>query len=111
MAVVMPIPFYFASMAPWVALCTILGLAQAMGLTPLYPLVADSVNLSDQGTAYGLVNWMFCVGYMLGPWLGGTLAEVSSLRMPFFLSSAILIAGVVSILFTTGTKPFLHKPP
>ena len=96
-AVIIPVPFYFITMIPWVLLFIIMGISTAMVFTPTYPLIADGVDLSDQGVAYGLNSWVFSIGYLFGPWLGGVLTESAGIKTPFFLCSAILAMGALSI--------------
>jgi MFS family permease len=104
-AVVIPFPFYFASIAPWVLLLLFLGLAGALAFTPTYPLIADSVAPNDQGVAYALNSSIYAVGYMLGPWLGGVLAGIAGMKVPFFLCSAILAAGAFGTFLVARRTP------
>lgn len=103
-ALFLPIPFFFTTIIPWILVLSILGLAAGAVYTPTLPLIADSVDLRDQGVAYALYTSMHSVGYLLGPWLGGILAEKAGIRMPFYLSSAILILGAFGIIYISNKK-------
>ncbi|MDY6971885.1 MAG: MFS transporter [Thermodesulfobacteriota bacterium] len=96
-AVVIPVPFRFVTIVPWVLLFMIMGISSAMVFTPTYPLIADGVKPSDQGVAYGLNSWVFSLGYLLGPWLGGALTESAGIKTPFLLCSAVLATGAFGI--------------
>lgn len=53
-ALFLPIPFFFTTIIPWILVLSILGLAAGAVYTPTLPLIADSVDLRDQGVAYAL---------------------------------------------------------
>ncbi len=96
-ALIIAIPFFFTTIAPWILLFIIIGLAASMVVATIYPLIADGVDLSDQGVAYGLNSWIFSLGYLLGPWLGGILTESAGIKTPFFLCAVVLAIGAFSI--------------
>ena len=102
-AAIIAVPFYFVTILPWILLFIIIGLASSMVIATIYPLIADGVSYNDQGLAYGLNSWIFSVGYILGPLLGGIFAESAGIKMPFFLCSAVLAIGA-PIVWITGKK-------
>ena len=101
-ALFIPVPFFFTAKGLWIFLFIILGIAGAMAFTPIYPLIADGVSPTDQGVAYSLNSWIFSIGYLLGPWIGGVLAELAGMKAPFFLCSALLLASISAIWMMSG---------
>jgi predicted MFS family arabinose efflux permease len=101
-ALFIPVPFFFTAKGLWISLFVILGIAGAMAFTPIYPLIADGVGPADQGIAYSLNSWIFSIGYLLGPWIGGVLAGFAGMQAPFFLCSALLLASILAIWMMSG---------
>ena len=100
-AVVLPLPLHLTTLLSWIGFFILLGLAGAAIFTPSYPLIADAVRPNEQGIAYALNSWVFSVGYLIGPWVGGTLAGTFGMRMPFYLCSTLLLGGAFGIFFVT----------
>jgi len=59
-------------------------------------LVASSTSHSSRGKSYGVFNLSWIVAQIPGPLLGGYLAEIFGLKIPFYLS----------LLMTVMTVPF-----
>ena len=104
-ALIIIIPFYFVTVIPWIIVFIFIGLAAAMVFVPVYPLIADGVDFSEQGVAYGLNSWVFSIGYLAGPWLGGILTETVGIKTPFVVAALILVSGGISIWYIRK-KPF-----
>lgn len=96
-ALILPIPFYSHSLLPWIISFSILGISMAAPYAPSLPLISESTDAGDYGVAYGLYSISFCVGYTLGPWLGGNLAETAGIRVSFYLSSMLLALSALAI--------------
>ena len=103
-ALFIPVPFFFTANGLWILLFIVLGIAGAMTFTPIYPLIADGVGPADQGVAYSLNSWIFSIGYLLGPWIGGVLAGLAGMKAPFFLCSALLMASILAIRIMSGNE-------
>lgn len=59
--------------------------------------VADTVPPDERARAYGLVNSALYAGILVGPLLGGWLAEVD-LRAPFFVGAAVAAVGALYVM-------------
>lgn len=67
--------------------------------TPTFPLITDSGNYKEgealsYGTAFGLFNVAWSLGYAIGPVFGAALMEATSLFFALVAYSAILLASV-----------------
>jgi MFS family permease len=61
-------------------------------------LIALNSKPGEQGAAYGIWNFSFSVGYLVGPALGGTLSDMFRIwapsigvRAPFFFFSVLIL--------------------
>jgi len=64
-------------------------------------LIADFTPRSSRGTSFGIFNLSWIISQIPGPVLGGLIADISGLKMPFILSLLMsLIAIVFSILIS-----------
>jgi len=67
-------------------------------------MIADSVKLSSLGMAYGLMNMAWPIGAIIGPVLGGFIADNYGWATFFYLLCAIASAGMVLSLFLGESK-------
>jgi len=65
-------------------------------------LIALNSRPGEQGAAYGIWNFSFSVGYLVGPALGGTLSDVFHIwapsvgvRAPFFFFSVLILSSLL----------------
>ncbi|MCJ7795721.1 MAG: MFS transporter, partial [Thermoleophilia bacterium] len=98
------------SFAVWAPVFLVLGVAVGMGVSASMLLVAAETRPEERGAAYGLWNFSFAVGYLIGPVFGGTLAQAtagggyfSGLRAPFVAFSAIFVVMLLPILVLSGS--------
>ena len=98
-ALILPLPFFFHSLQIWGLLFALLGVAVASAFAPSIPLIADGVDPSDRGSAYALYNWLISIGFILGPGLGGKMAEIQGIRVPFYLAALVLAGGALIVLW------------
>lgn len=78
----------------------------ASGLWPAcLAILAGSVPRERVGLAMGVMQGGMTAGGVLGPFFGGALAELFSMRMTFFIGGAALAVIVVLIFF------YIHEPP
>jgi MFS transporter, DHA1 family, solute carrier family 18 (vesicular amine transporter), member 1/2 len=103
------------SFAAWTPVFLVLGIAVGMGVSASMFLVAAETRPEERGAAYGLWNFSFSVGYLIGPVVGGTLAQVtagggffSGLRSPFVVFSGIFILMLIPILRLAGRSRYAH---
>lgn len=73
------------------------GLAVGGILPSMYVLVSKTIPREKVGIAYGLTTSVICLGIGTGPLIGGTMASIMGLRMPFAAMGflAIFIAVLV----------------
>lgn len=97
------------SFVAWIPVFLVLGIAVGMGVSASMFLVAAETAPGERGAAYGLWNFSFSVGYLVGPVIGGTLAQAtagggffSGLRSPFVAFSAIFLVMLVPIMMLFG---------
>jgi len=86
------------------------GLGSAFLVPPMMAFVADITTEEERGKGMGLLGASMSLGFMIGPAIGGFLAEVS-LQFPFFIATAAaLISATISMMVLPNTKPPIVKP-
>lgn len=83
----------------------ILGITYSLTTAPIPPLLADAISQQGKqgsyGTAIGLNNTAFSLGYTTGPLLGGAVVDLWSLRVLFILYGIVLLAYLPVLLLGT----------
>lgn len=86
------------------------GVGSAFLVPPMMAFVADITTVEDRGKGMGLLGASMSLGFMIGPAIGGFLAEVS-LQFPFFVATAAaLVSATISIFVLPNTKPPIVQP-
>ncbi|MBC7106459.1 MAG: MFS transporter [Firmicutes bacterium] len=81
------------------ALMGVLGVTLSFVFAPCYPMINRSFGASGNavsGTAFGMANVSYSLGYVVGPLAGGALAEVWGLFRILGLS-ALVLAGLGAV--------------
>ena len=91
------IPVHLSRISIWIILFFLIGVSLASTFTPTLPLIADSIGPEKQGLAYALYSLAFGIGYMLGPWIGGIIAQNVGIKGAFYFSSSVLLIGGILI--------------
>ncbi|KIZ44461.1 MFS transporter [Raoultella ornithinolytica] len=88
-----------------VALC-VYGLVGKLALDPvLVALVADSVDENSYSSAFGLFNFIGMSSSILAPVIAGAAHDMTgSLASSFYVSAALLVVGLVGMLFLKEKK-------
>ncbi|EMF1902655.1 MFS transporter [Raoultella ornithinolytica] len=88
-----------------VALCGY-GLVGKLALDPvLVALVADSVDENNYSSAFGLFNFIGMSSSILAPVIAGAARDMTgSLASSFYVSAALLVVGLVGMLFLKEKK-------
>ena len=88
-----------------VALC-VYGLVGKLALDPvLVALVADSVDENNYSSAFGLFNFIGMSSSILAPVIAGAARDMTgSLASSFYDSAALLVVGLVGMLFLKEKK-------
>ncbi|AIE60038.1 MFS transporter [Bacillus methanolicus] len=71
------------------------GIGAAFLVPPMMAYVADITSEKERGKGMGLLGAFMSLGFVIGPGIGGFLAEIG-LRVPFYTST--VISGVATIL-------------
>lgn len=75
------------------------GISAAFIMPAVTAFIADVTTVETRAKALGYMSAAISTGFIIGPGVGGFLAEISS-RLPFFFASAFaVLAAVLSILF------------
>jgi len=92
----------FTSLVYWIPVFIVFGVALGMLLSVSMLLVALHSKPGEQGAAYGIWNFSFSLGYLVGPSVGGMLSDCFhthvpeiGIRAPFFLFSVLIVVCVV----------------
>ncbi|KAG0263055.1 hypothetical protein BG011_009348 [Mortierella polycephala] len=74
-----------------------LGAGGMISLTMI--IISDVVSLRDRGKYQGIIGSMFGISAVIGPLLGGVLAEKSSWRWAFYINLPIGVVSTIAIFF------------
>jgi len=75
------------------------GVSAAFIMPAVTAFIADVTTVETRAKALGYMSAAISTGFIIGPGVGGFLAEISS-RLPFFFASAFaVLAAMLSILF------------
>ena len=94
-AVAAPALVFAGNLALVAVLFALCGITIALFETPTLPFIADRISGGEEGeaygTAFGLFNMAWAIGYMLGPAAGGFLAQKHGLPTTMVVLSAPLV--------------------
>ena len=91
----MAVDWMLMALAPnlwWLAVGRMIGGVTSSSFTTIYAYVADVTAPEGRARAFGLVGAAFSGGFVLGPFLGGVLGEISP-RAPFWAAAAMSAAA------------------
>lgn len=75
------------------------GLGAALSMPAIFAYVADITTDEERGKAMGIVTAALTTGFIIGPGIGGYLAQLG-LRAPFYGAAiAGLLAAIITIIF------------
>ncbi|WP_126990680.1 MFS transporter [Candidatus Kurthia intestinigallinarum] len=74
------------------------GISAAFIMPAVTAYVADITTIEQRSKAMGLVSAVINTGFILGPGIGGFLAQIDT-RMPFYVAAALGFVGAVGSLF------------
>lgn len=84
---------YSLSSSLWLlAFGRVIAGATSASFTTVYVYMTDITSAEDRARAFGRIGAAYSIGFVLGPLLGGALAEIS-LRAPFWAAAAISAAS------------------
>lgn len=86
------------------------GVGAAFIMPPVMAYVADISTVEERGKAMGLIGGAISLGFMIGPGIGGMLAEIN-LHLPFYLGGIVaLCTGILSLLVLPNVKQQQNVP-
>lgn len=91
------------------------GMASGVVWPVIGTMVVEMVPPKDRGKAMGLYEMMHFLGIVIGPGLGGVLAGVFTVAIPFFVCGVLAFFSSILVLFTVQetvtTKQSIDDPP
>lgn len=77
------------------------GVSAAMIMPAVTAFIADITTMDNRPKAMGYMSAAISTGFIIGPGIGGILAEIGT-RVPFFFAGGLgMLAGVLSIILLT----------
>ncbi len=80
------------------------GFGWAMASTSAPALVADVSERGRRGEAMGIYNTMWNLGWVVGPFLGGSLAQFYGFRVALKVSFAMILIGAILALLLINER-------
>lgn len=111
-AVLVPLLVVLKEVASLFVLMGVLGLTITLFSTPMLPLITDALSkagggtVKGGGTAFGIMNLSWSLGYALGPLLGGAIMGWTGIKSALgFYSILLFFTIVVVALLLESRKP------
>ncbi|NKI22109.1 MFS transporter [Paenibacillus dendritiformis] len=81
------------------------GLGAALLTSPMMAYIADITTVDERAKGMGLFGASMTLGVVIGPGIGGLLAEYG-IRVPFYFAAGLAVAGtLLSLIFLPETLP------
>lgn len=107
-SVLVPLLVVYQSLPPIFVLMALLGITIALFSTPMLPLITDALTdaggAERGGTAFGLMNLFWSMGYALGPLLGSGIMTLSGLKPALGIYSLLLLLTIGVVAVYLGVK-------
>ncbi|NJD52181.1 MAG: MFS transporter [Candidatus Methanoperedens sp.] len=96
---------------PVLALVMVLGgIVGALMYPPSAALAGDLSNPAKRGTAMGGFNMFGSLGFAIGPFIGGLIADMYGFHVSFAVAgAAVLVIAIIFIPFLLNIKNYLKK--
>jgi MFS family permease len=107
-SIVVGILLAFAESPPVIAVLAVAGALSFGGFyTPGIALVSDRAEIAAlaQGLAFGVMNTAWAAGALVGPTLGGGLADLLGDAAPYLLCSALCAGTLATITVRVRSRP------
>ncbi|MFI4975432.1 MAG: TCR/Tet family MFS transporter [Caulobacterales bacterium] len=106
------VDFLIMAFAPtiwWLWIGRVLNGLTASSFSTANAYVADVTPPQDRARRYGMMGSAFSFGFLIGPVIGGSLAEIN-LRLPFMLAAGLALAnGLYGFFFLPESLPVEHR--
>ncbi len=99
LSLVIPLIPYASGVLLLLLVVGIAGVFWSLAFTPLMPLAADSLrseNMETFGTASGLFNIPYTIGYSIGPLLGVLITSYYGLESIFWVFTGMLVVMIIA---------------
>jgi len=99
LSLVIPMIPYASSVLLLLLVVGIAGVFWSLAFTPLMPLAVDSLrseNMETFGTASGLFNIAYTIGYSVGPLLGVLITSYYGLESIFWVFTGMLVVMIIA---------------
>ncbi|KOR79207.1 multidrug MFS transporter [Bacillus sp. FJAT-21352] len=84
------------------------GISAAFIMPGVTAYVADITSVQERPKAMGYISAAISTGYIIGPGIGGFIAEYG-IRMPFFFAAAIAILACIPSIFILKEEPLTNE--
>ncbi|MED4074386.1 MFS transporter [Priestia endophytica] len=84
------------------------GISAAFIMPGVTAYVADITSVRERPKAMGYISAAISTGYIIGPGIGGFIAEYG-IRMPFFFAAAIAILACIPSIFILKEEPLTKE--
>lgn len=85
------------------------GFGAAFIMPPVMAYVADITTVEERGKGMGMIGAAISLGFMIGPGIGGFLADID-LHFPFYLGGAIALgAATLSFFILPNVQPQINE--
>ncbi len=82
----------------------VLGAGFGLSFSAAVPWLDEAFGDMDRGLAYGVLNVLYAVGYVVGPVAGGLLLELADADLAYALAAAGLAAGAATMLLRASAS-------
>jgi len=84
------------------------GVSAAFIMPGVTAYIADITSVRERPKAMGYISAAISTGYIIGPGIGGFIAEYG-IRMPFFFAAAIAILACIPSIFVLKEEPLTKE--
>ncbi|RAS81884.1 MFS transporter [Priestia endophytica] len=84
------------------------GISTAFIMPGVTAYIADITSVRERPKAMGYISAAISTGYIIGPGIGGFIAEYG-IRMPFFFAAAIAILACIPSIFILKEEPLKRE--
>jgi multidrug resistance protein len=87
----------------------LIGASMSLAVSPTLTMLGNSLDESEQhayGALYGLFNIFFAVAAIFGPFLGGVMTDIFSIRTAILITSGIILLCTMGLAFSRKSSMY-----